>query len=299
MEKTRNKQGFSQRHPLLFGMILVIMAVALVMGAMAFFRGGSLNMARMGGDAIGVVYIEGMLLDATPVVDWLEELRRDDDVKGVVLRVDCPGGTVAPSQEIYREVELVARDKPVVASFATVAASGGYYASSPASSIVANPGSITASIGVRMEYLTFKDLMDEWGIHQEQLVSGDVKGAGSPFQDLTDEQRAALMDIVMDLHEQFVTDVARARGLDVEQVKRIADGPALTGRQALNAGLVDALGGLEDAYRMAKELAGVEGEARLIEGPVEERSFIQEVLGEGSLDDIRPLLAPRWIFLYH
>lgn len=291
MEETRTR--FSQRHPLMFGVLMIILAVALVSGAMAFFRSmgwtpGSLSMS---GDKIGVVYIEGVIMDSDEVVNWIYKLKRDDSVKGVLLRVNSPGGAIAPSQEIYQAVTELDSIKPVVASYGTVAASGGYYASAPARLIYANPGSITASIGVKAEFVTVTDALEKLGIKPEVLTTGKYKASGTPMQNLTFEQRQQLLDLMLDMHDQFVDDVAAARNMDRERIATIADGRAVSGRQALSFGLIDHLGTQAQAVAKLKELCGLEGDISVLKGPIEEKTFLQEVLGEvhinfsGSLPD--------------
>lgn len=275
----KHSERFSARHPLLFGFLLLMAAVILFTGIMAAFRLGPARKAP--GERLGVVNISGLILDSRAVVDWIENLAEDESVTGVLLRVDSPGGGVAASQEIFAAVSRLAEAKPVVASYGSVAASGGYYASLPATAIVANPGSITGSIGVKMDYLTFEGLIDDLGISRELIASGANKGAGSPFEALTREQRAMLQGLVDDLHQQFVVDVAQARDLEPEVVAKLADGRPFTGRQALEAGLVDRLGGRREALDLLAGLAGIEGEPRLIEGPPSELSLLEELFGAG------------------
>jgi protease-4 len=297
MEGTDSR--FSQRHPFIFGVLMIIMAVVLIMGATAFFRsmGISDGIRMFGKDKIGVVYIEGMILDSTDVVDWIRTLKNDESVKGVLLRVNSPGGSIAPSQEIYQAVKALNDIKPVVASYGTVAASGGYYSSVPAQVIVANPGSITASIGVMAEFVTVTQAMEKLGIKPEVLTTGKYKAAGTPMRDLTPEQREQLLGLMQDLHEQFVADVASARQMNPERVAAIADGRAVSGRQALALGLIDMLGSQEQAFAKLKELCGITGKAALLEGPVEERTFIQEILGSFKID-FSSSLPTGWTFSY-
>lgn len=296
MEGTRSR--FSQRHPFLFGVLLIIMAVILFVGITAFVRSmgwvdGGLS---LGQDKLGVVHVEGMIVDSTEVVDWIRVLKDDDSVKGVLLRVNSPGGSIAPSQEIYQAVEALAATKPVVASYGTVAASGGYYASAPAQIIMANPGSITASIGVMAEFVTVTEAMEKLGIKPEVLTTGKYKAAGTPIRELTDEQRDQLLGMMLDLHAQFVDDVAKARGMERDRVAAIADGRAVTGRQALALGLVDLLGSQQQAFAKLKELCQIEGKATLREGPIKEKSFVQEVLGAVGFDSVTS--SNRWTFSY-
>lgn len=297
MEGTDSR--FSQRHPLMFGVLMIIMVVALIWGATAFFRSMDITNYRsmFNQDKLGVVYIEGMILDSSEVVTWIRTLRDDESVKGVLLRVDSPGGAIAPSQEIYQAVKALNGVKPVVASYGSVAASGGYYASAPARVIVANPGSITASIGVMAEFLTITEAMEKLGIKPEVLTTGKYKAAGTPLRQLSPDQREQLLGLMQDLHEQFVSDVAAARKMNPERVAALADGRAVTGRQALALGLVDQLGSQEQAFAILKELCAIEGKASLIEGPIEEKTWLQEIFGTLKID-ISSALPQGWTFSY-
>ncbi|WP_415714901.1 signal peptide peptidase SppA [Maridesulfovibrio sp.] len=270
------KNSFSVRHPFLFGFSLLLMAVALLWGAAAFFHG---KVDFMTGGKIGVVNVQGTITNSLSTVKFLRDLRRDDSVKGVLLRVNSPGGTIAPSQELYHAVKRVAEVKPIVASFGTVAASGGYYAAAPATQIIASSGSITGSIGVKAEYANFHQLLDKLGVKPIIITSGKMKAAGSPFAELTPEQREYLTNLIMDMHDQFVSDVASARKLDLAQVEKIADGRAITGRKAKELGLVDRIGGFEDSVTVLKALCGLEGDVNVIEGPEEEKPLIKQILG--------------------
>jgi protease-4 len=293
------KDRFSQRHPLLFGVMMIILAMALITGVMAFFRsmGWTPGSFALSGDKIGVVHVDGMIVDASKVVSFIRTLEDDDAVKGVLLRVNSPGGAIAPSQEIYAAVKKLNQVKPVIASYGTVAASGGYYSSCPARLIFANPGSITASIGVMAEFVTVADAMEKFGIRPEVLTTGKYKAAGTPLRNLTDAQREQLLDLMHDLHDQFVDHVAEARGMDRARVAAIADGRAVTGRQAVSLGLVDRIGTWSDAIAELKAESGITGKARLIEGPVEERSFVQELMGSLKID-LSSSLPQGWSFYY-
>ena len=273
------KPKFSAEHPLLFGIVLIIVAVALFTGAMAFFRGLGAKSRPLAGDKIGLCKIEGMITDSREVVDFLRDLRRDDTVKGVLLRIDSPGGAVAPSQELYQAVRALAKVKPVVVSMGTAAASGGYYAAAPATLIVANSGTITGSIGVRAQYVNLQGLLEKLGLKSDILASGKMKAAGDPTQPLTPEQRAYIQALIMDLHQQFVSDVAAARGLPEDEVAKLADGRAYTGRQALKLKLVDKLGGQELAMDTLRDMVKVGKDAPVVEGPEKKLPLLPRLLG--------------------
>jgi len=241
------------------------------------------------GQSFGLVNIVGMIDDCRRVNEWMSELRDDSRVRGVVLRVDSPGGGVSPSQEIYRAVKKLAQQKPVVVSMGSVAASGGYYVACPATAIIANPGTVTGSIGVRMELANFMGLMDKLGVLHSTVTSGKFKDAGSPFRELSSEEREYFKSIVTDLFDQFVTDVAESRKLDPQKVKRIADGRILTGRQAMAEGLIDGIGGLEESFEMLKKLCKVTKDLPILEGPKQKDSLLRELLlGAASLADALP-----------
>lgn len=297
VEKTKTK--FSQEHPFLFGVTLILMAVALVAGAMAIFNfSGQGGFSSMSSNKLGLANLEGPITQSRELVDFLRQLREDDTVKGVVLRINSPGGSIAPSQEIYAAVQRLAAVKPVVVSMAIVAASGGYYSAAPATSIVANPGTITGSIGVMAQYVNVVDLMNKWGITQDLIVSGKNKGVGTPLQKMTPEQRAYLQAMVMDLHDQFVSDVADARKIDRAELDKVADGRALTGQQALELGLVDTLGGLEDAFELLKQMCEIEGRVPLVEGPVREEPLLKEIIGGLDILPDSAVPEPGWSFSY-
>ena len=297
------KPKFSQRHPFLFGTMLLLAAMALFPGALAAFRfwdGNLVASFRQRDKALGVVRVEGVIANSEEIVSWLEELGRDDHVRGVLVRINSPGGVVAPSQEIFHAIKRLSERKPVVASMGSVAASGGYYVAAAADRIMASAGTLTGSIGVRLELINFRELADDWGITQTQFVSGDLKGAGSPFQPLTDEERAYFEALVMDMHDQFVSDVSSARDMDKDRVRALADGRAFTGRQAFELGLVDELGGMSEAMEVLKTLAGVSGRVPLKDGPPDRRDFIERITSRLDVDpaaELSKLFGPRWMFM--
>ncbi len=232
------------------------------------------------GEKVGIVEVVGPIMDSDKTVREIDEFRRDDSILAVVLRVDSPGGGVGPSQEIYTEVEKLAATKPVVVSMGSVAASGGYYVAAPAQRIVANPGTITGSIGVIMNFTNYQELLDKIGLKNEAITSGKHKDIGSPVRPMTDEDRAILQGLIDDVHQQFVSAVAKGRKLDIDVTSKLADGRIFTGRQAKEVGLVDDLGNFRDALNIAAQLADIDGEPRLIYPPEPKKDFIQYFLEE-------------------
>ena len=178
---------------------------------------------------IGLVEVKGMILDSRDTVRQLRYFLKKDDIKAVVLRVDSPGGVVAPSQEIYEEVKKFAAKKKIIVSMGSLAASGGYYISAPANLIYANPGTITASIGVIIKLSNIEALMDKIGIKATVIKTGKFKDSGSPVRELTKEDRAMFQSVIDSTHNQFVRAVASGRKLPEDEVRKIADGRVLSG----------------------------------------------------------------------
>lgn len=229
---------------------------------------------------IGLVEVKGMILDSRNTVRQLRYFLKKEDVKVVVLRVDSPGGVVAPSQEIYEEVKKFAAKKKIIVSMGSLAASGGYYISAPANLIYANPGTITASIGVIIKLSNIEALMDKIGIKATVIKTGKFKDSGSPVRELTKEDRAMFQSVIDSTHNQFVRAVASGRKLPEDEVRRIADGRVLSGEQALALKLVDRLGTLQDAIEEAGKQAGIKGEPEVILAPKRKINYL-DIFSDG------------------
>ncbi|PIE69972.1 MAG: signal peptide peptidase SppA [Deltaproteobacteria bacterium] len=274
---------FSRRHPLLFfflmttGMICgTVVAVSLLIGLVALEVGGDrIAGTRGSGEQIGVVDIVGVITDARPVIEGLRYFREQDDVKAIVVRIDSPGGGVGPSQEIYREIMKTTAEKKVVASLGSVAASGGYYAASAADGIMSNPGTVTGSIGVIMGYTNIQDIMEKIGLKPVVIKSGEFKDIGSPSREMRESERKLLQGFVDQVHQQFVADVCRGRGLTEASVMAIADGRIFSGERAGELGLVDRMGNFDDALNYAGELAGLEGAVEAVYPPKKPSPFME------------------------
>jgi protease-4 len=221
----------------------------------------------VGGDKVAVVRIEGVILDSRDTIEELRRYRDNPSVKAIVLRIDSPGGAVVPSQEIFAEVRKTRAEGKIklVTSMGNVAASGGYYIAAATDRIVANPGTLTGSIGVIMELANVKGLLEKVGVQSVVIKSGRHKDMASPFRAMTPEDRALLQNVLDDVHAQFIDAVATGRALQLEQVKTLADGRIFTGKQAQTVNLVDELGDLHDAIQLAARLVGISGEPRVIE----------------------------------
>jgi len=233
------------------------------------------------GEKVALVHVVGVIIDSTEVVKELKEYSKDSSVKAIVLRINSPGGGVAPSQEIYDEIVKIKEKKKVVASMGSVAASGGYYIAAPADKIVANAGTLTGSIGVIMEIPNVSGLMQKIGVNTQVVKSGKHKDIASVFKTLTPEEKKILQTVLDDVHDQFIEDVSEARGMKPEDIRKLADGRIFTGRMAKEVGLVDELGNLQDAIMLAGELTGIEGEPEVIEKE-DEFSFFDMLKGEFS-----------------
>jgi protease IV len=247
----------------LSGCLLVVGACVLLALIAASMSGESAELS-LSSEKVAVIAIEGEIVESRETLDLLKKHADNDTVKAIVIRINSPGGAVAPSQEIYSAIRRTHADsgKPIVASLDSVAASGGYYIAAACDRIVANPGSITGSIGVILQWFNTKELLQWAKLKPETITSGPMKDAGSPFRELTEGERQYFQRIVTQLHSQFVRDVTRGRNgkMKQEEVARIADGRIFTGEQALELKLVDEMGSIDDAVRTAGKLAGIKGE---------------------------------------
>ena len=232
------------------------------------------------GERVGVLEVIGVITDSRELTRQIVDFRENDSVQAVVLRIDSPGGGVGPSQEICEEIGKLAAIKPVVVSMGSVAASGGYYIAAPATRILANPGTITGSIGVIMEFANVEELLGKVGLRSEVVKSGAHKDIGSPTRTMTAADRAILQGMIDDVYDQFVNQIADSRNLPLDQVKALADGRIFSGRQALSQGLVDELGNFQDAVAAAGKLAGLEGEPRLLYPPRKKPAFLDYLVEE-------------------
>ena len=231
---------------------ILFFAIALSSGGLSF------------GDKVAVVEVDGIITEPSSINKQLKEYGERDDVKAVVVRINSPGGGVGPSQEIYREVKKVAAKKKVVVSMGAVAASGGYYIAAAADKIIANPGTITGSIGVIMEFANAEGLLNKIGFKGYVIKSGEYKDIGSPLRGMKDNEKKLLQDVIDDVHKQFVGIVAENRKLKIDVVKKFADGRIFSGQQAKNIGLVDEIGNFQDAIDIAASMANIKGKPVVI-----------------------------------
>lgn len=232
---------------------------------------------------IGLVRVDGVIMDGEDVIRQLRSFRTDNTIAGVLLKVNSPGGAVAPSQEIYAEVlNYQKQSKALIVSMGTVAASGGYYISSPAKKIFADPGTLTGSIGVIMTLPMYEALAKKVGVEMRTFKAGKYKDLTSPYRSMGAPEQAVLQGMLDDTHDQFISDVAAARNLPYDTIKAYADGRVFTGRQALKAHLVDSLGGYHDALKYLKHITGVSDKAKIIER-TEKSALFREWLVEEAV----------------
>lgn len=282
------------RHPFLYSILIVgVVCLVVFVGA-----AGLLSLTDIGargwipGGAVAVVKIEGPIFESETVLKRLHELSENDSVKAVVLRLDSPGGAVAPSQEIFEEVKKLKQKKKVVVSMGATAASGAYYIAAGADKIIASPGTITGSIGVIMRSFGMEEVIDWVRVKNRVIKSGQYKDVGSPFREMTVEERAYLQQLLDNMYGQFTKAVIEGRQLNAEKITDIAEGRIFTGEQALAIGLIDGLGTLYDAIAEAKKMAGLNEDARVI-WPSKRRSLISNLVDESVLSAIKGWLVPQ------
>jgi len=244
----------------------VVAALLIFFFSILFFIGqGAGRTGRFTfGDKIAVVEVKGAITESSGIIEEIHQYQEDEGVKAIILRIDSPGGGVGPSQEIYREISKVKIRKKVITSMGSVAASGGYYIACASDRIVANPGTITGSIGVLMEFTNIEELFKKIGIKGVVLKSGEHKDIGSPFREMTPDEKKIVQDVIDNVHQQFIEAVAKGRKMDREKVVQIADGRILTGEQAKQLGLVDEMGNLQDAIDVAARMVGIVGKPNVI-----------------------------------
>jgi len=276
----------------LFGFMLL--AYSAVKGTAT---GVSLESETSVGARIGIVEAKGTIGEAAPsgvdsdkVVKLLKKYEKDDDVKAIVLRVDSPGGAVAPSQEIHDAIKRIKARKKVVVSMGGLAASGGYYISAPADRIFAEPGTLTGSIGVIFMHFNVRGLLEWAKVEETTLKSGKYKDTLSPFRSIHETDREEIQNISDDVYDQFVRAVAQGRGLPETRVREIAEGRIYTGKRAKELKLVDELGGLDDAISAAWGLAGQSGEPKVQYPPREHELSLRDLMRgafQGASEGVR------------
>lgn len=269
-----------RKHPVILG-ILVLASVGIIsaflMYGLRFFSGGGHSFKMR--EAVGVVPIEGIISESEDIVEQIQEFADDQGIGAVVLRINSPGGGVAPSQEIYQAVLELKKKKKVVVSMGSVAASGGYLIAVAADRILANPGTITGSISAVIHYANAEELMKKIGVSSYVIKSGKFKDIGSPTRKMTDEERLLVQGIVDDIYDQFVQVIAQNRRIPLQDIRLMADGRVFSGRQAKERGLVDGLGGFNDAVVLAGKLAGMTEKPEMVYGIEKKKGILNYLSG--------------------
>ncbi len=294
-----------KRSPLWTAFLVTLVLVAFFIGlsllTMPWLRQGEFWSG--GGEKVGVVEVKGLIADSRAVIKQLDRYKDDRRIKAVVLRVNSPGGAVGPSQEIMREVTKLRQKKKVVASLGTLAASGGYYVDCAADLIMANPGTTTGSIGVIMQFANVEQLTKKLGVDMFSLKAGRYKDIGSPFRTMTPEDKAYVQNLLDNVYQQFVRDVAKNRKIPLDKMKELAEGRIYTGEEAKKIGLVDELGDLQDAIEKAGRLGGIKGKVEAVYPEKEGFSLLRLLLGQDteetlahwlSLSYPEPAFLPAW-----
>src|SRR5258706_4675002 len=265
-------------------LFLLVLVFFVAVFFYAYLTGGEAGvLTALGGDSVGVLQIEGAINDSHDPIESLKQFGETKGIKAVVVRIDSPGGSVAPTQEIYEEIEKLRKKKPVIASMGGMAASGGYYIASACDQIVANPGTLTGSIGVIMELGNVEELMKKIGVQGYSIKSGANKDIGSPLKPLSPEGRAILQGLVNNVHGQFVAAVAKGRRMSEEKVRELADGRVYSGEQAKGLGLVDLLGNMEDAVALAAKRVGIKGTPQTVYSRAEQKSWWERMFSSTFL----------------
>jgi len=278
-----------RRHPILFAFIVIICAM-VALGTVVYVISALTGKHPVTGEnRVGVVVVEGVLTDSRDVINQIKFFEKEDGIKAVVVRINSPGGGVVPSEEIYQALRELRKKKRVIASMGTVAASGGYLVACGAEKIVANPGTITGSISALMHFANVEDLMKKVGIKSQVIKSGKFKDMGSPVREMTAEEKALLQSVVDDIFEHFLEVIAKERKIPKDKLREIADGRIFTGRQAKEQALVDELGSLEEAIRMAGNMVGIKETPEAVYAPKKKVSFWELLLRESLMK-----IASEW-----
>ena len=298
--------SFRQKHPILLGLFILTGIFFLFLGGISLLISSLISHTSTtdifaNKEGVGIIELRGLIVSSEQILKQLAEFRNDSNVKSIVLRIESPGGAVGAAQEIYQEVKRTNGIKPVVASMGSMGASGGYYAALGADNIVANPGTMTGSIGVIVKFPNLEGLFEKIGYKSQVIKSGPLKDAGASNRPLTEEERKIMQDLIDNVYHQFVRDIAAARSMSEEAVFELADGRIYTGEQALEVGLIDSLGNFNDAITLAADLGGLDSkEPHLIYPKVDRKFSILNLLtnAEQSLVDnfvpLHPILSFEW-----
>jgi protease-4 len=297
--------SFRQKHPILLGLFILTGIFFLFLGGLSLLISSLISHDSQtdifsSKEGVGIVELKGLIISSEQTLKQLTEFRHDPNVKSVVLRIDSPGGSVGASQEIYKEVMRTNEIKPVIASMGSMGTSGGYYAALGAENIIANPGTMTGSIGVIVKFPNLEGLFEKIGYRSEVIKSGPLKDVGASNRPMSEEERKLMQDLIDNVYGQFVRDIAAARGMEEDIIQELADGRVYTGEQALEVGLIDSLGNFTDAITIAADMGGLDIEApRLIYPKVDRKFSLFNLLtnAESLVDNfvpLYPILSFEW-----
>ncbi len=272
--------------------VIIILLVFLFSVARAFFGRGA--------ERLAVVEIEGVISESRQTMDDIIRFKEDPSIRGVILRINSPGGSVGPTQEIYREVIKLKEKKKVFVSMGSVCASGGYYIAAAGDKVYANPSTITGSIGVIMQSVILDELLKKIGVKSNTIKAGELKDAGSPFREMTPQERAYLDSVVKNIHEQFIKDAAAGRKIDVEKMKGMADGRIYTGLQAKELALIDEIGNFYDTAEELRKALNIKGKPELVytEKPFSFSKWLFSSMSEMSRESVEAFFSSPFKFLY-
>ena len=285
---------FSRRHPFLFFILIFTSVVAVAMlGMSLLFVLGTKTSDFEFGEKVGIIEVKGVIAEAKQVLHNLKRFREDDSIKAIVIRIDSPGGAVGPAQEIFREIRKTSNKKKVIASMGAIAASGGYYIAAGSDGIVANPGTITGSIGVIMGFTNYEELLQKIGLVPIVVKSGKFKDMGSPVRKMTTEEQQILQNFAKKIHRQFIADVVKGRHLDQAKVESLADGRIFTGQESKDMGLIDRIGNLEDAITWAGQLGGIKGKISTVYAQDKKFSILQYLADSSAKELLQRVFNPQ------
>jgi len=270
--------SFRQKHPVLLGLFILTGIFCLFLGGLSLLFSSIVSRSPKSDifskkEGIGIIELKGLIVSSEKVLKNLTSFRNNPDIKSIILRIESPGGSVGAAQEIFQDVKRTNKVKPVVASMGSMGASGGYYAALGAEKIIANPGTMTGSIGVIVKFPNLEGLFDKIGYKSEVIKSGAMKDVGASNRPINDQERALMQELIDNVFNQFVQAIVESRDMPEETVRELADGRIFSGEQAFEAGLIDDLGNFTDAVTMAAELGGLDPKQPKLIYPQEERRF--------------------------
>jgi protease-4 len=292
---------FSRRHPYLFFILIWSSIIATTMiGMTILIILGTRDADFEFGEKVGIIEISGVITDAKNTIYNLKRFREDNSIKAIVIRIDSPGGAVGPSQEIYREIRKTSGSKKIIASMGTIAASGGYYVAAGTDGIVANPGTITGSIGVVMGFTNYQELLRKIGLVPVVVKSGEYKDLGSPVREMKAKEKKILQDFAQKIHRQFVMDIVEGRNMDKADVESLADGRIFTGEESKELGLIDRIGNFEDAVEWAGRMGGIKGKISTVYAREKKLSFLKYIT-DSSINNllnriVYPFLSADYLY---